>query len=113
MGPRTDDFYRPDIVQNLVNEAMLDIDSAGAGACQVAYQFLERRGRLVGILSEKGEQALGLGLEAGASDLLAVALRLPGKCQPPGHHFNSPAHWSTGVLSPLRIDALIPGILLR
>jgi hypothetical protein len=113
MGPHADDFHRPDVIQYLVNQTMLDIDSPRAGAGQVTHQFLERWRRLIGIFSEKVEQALGLGLETGARDLFGVALRLPGEYQPPGHHFNSSAHWSTGVLSPLRIDALIPGILLR
>jgi hypothetical protein len=113
MGPHADDFHPPDVIQNLVNQAMLNIDSPRASTCQVTHQFLERRRRLVGISSEKVEQVLGLGLEAGAGDLLGIALRLLGEYQPPGYHFNSSAHWSTGVLSPLRIDERIPGILLR
>jgi hypothetical protein len=103
--PHADDFHRPDIVQNLVNRPMLDIDSPRAGAGQVTHRFLVRRRRLTGIFSEKFEQALGLGLETGAADLPGIALRLLGEYQPRGHRFNSSTHWSTGVLSPLRIDA--------
>jgi hypothetical protein len=113
MGPHADDFHRPDIVQNLVNQPMLDVNSPRASTSQVTHQFLERRRRLVVVFSEQVKQALGLGLKTRASDFLGVALRLPGKYQPPGYHFKSLTHWSAGVFSPLRMDALIPGILLR
>jgi hypothetical protein len=52
MCPHTDDFDSLDIGENLVDEAMLDVDAAGAGASEVADELFKARGRFVRILSE-------------------------------------------------------------
>ncbi len=92
MSPHADDFHCLDIVQNLIDQAMMDIDSPGTSACQVTYQFLEWRRRLVGILTQNTQQALCSELEAGTGDLPGIALGLLGKYQSPCHHFNSSEH---------------------
>ena len=50
MGPHSDHFYCSNLLQDLVNKAVLDIDSARVSAEKVADKFLIRRRGLVRIL---------------------------------------------------------------
>ena len=111
--PHADDLDGLEVVEDLVDEAVLDVDSAGAGAGQVADESLVPRRGLVGILAQNVEEPLSLRLEARAGELLRVPPRLAGVDEPPAHQSSSSEHFSTGVLSPLRIDSLIPGTEVR
>jgi hypothetical protein len=113
MSPHADDFYDFRIIQNLVDQPMLNVNAPGEGTCQVTDKRFEWRRRPVGIFFEDGEQLFNPGLEAGSCNLLRIALRMTRENDPPRHHFNTPAQRSTGVLSPFRIDALIPGMPLK
>jgi len=113
MSPHADDFYDFRIIQNLVDQPMLNVDAPGEGTCQVTDKPFEWRSRPVGIFFEDGEQLFNPGLEAGSCNLLRIALRMTREDDPPRHQFNTPAQRSTGVLSPFRIDALIPGMPLK
>jgi len=42
MSPKSDNFDRFNVFENLINEAVLNIDAAGIGASQVPDKFLER-----------------------------------------------------------------------
>jgi len=52
MGPHADDLYGFFIVEDLVNQPMLNINSSGTGAGQIADEFFMRRWYLVGILAK-------------------------------------------------------------
>jgi len=65
MGPHPNDLDSPDPLEDLIHEPVLDVDSTGTGARQIAHQSLERRRRLVGIPRQDGQQPLGLWLEVG------------------------------------------------
>ena len=41
MGPHADDLYRPGIIKYLVDQPMLNVNAAGAGACQITDKFFE------------------------------------------------------------------------
>jgi len=58
----------------LVHEPVLDVDASRTGAREVADEFLERRRRLVGILSDDIEKSFCLALETGCNNLLSVPI---------------------------------------
>ena len=111
--PHANDFDRPDVLKHLIDEAVLDIDASRIGAGQIADQFLIGRGRLKRILSEDCEERFRFGLEAGRGEFPGVLLRLPGKHHPPAYHRSLSLHCATGIFSPRRIDARIPGMERR
>jgi hypothetical protein len=56
--PHANDFDGPDFVEDLINEAVLDIDPAGKSPGQISHELFERWGSLVRILSENIEENL-------------------------------------------------------
>jgi len=61
--PHTDDFDGLHVVENLVDETMLNIDSSGAGSRKVTDELLIGRWRLVGIFGQDLEELLRFGLK--------------------------------------------------
>ena len=113
MGPHPNDFDGPDIIQNLIDQAVLDIDPARAGSRQIADQALVWRGTLVRIRGEQCQKAFCLGLEPRSGKSLGVSPRLGGIDESPLHQSRYFLHLSTGVFSPLRIDSLMPEMAFR
>lgn len=109
MRPHADDLYRFLGRQHLVDEAVLDVDPAGAGAGQIADQLFKRWWVLKGVACDEGQQPFRLGAEAGCRELLGVFLGLSCEDKRPGYHFSLVRHLLTGVFSPFRIDSRIPG----
>lgn len=52
VSPHADDFYGLDIVQNLIDESLLDVDSPRIGSCKISHQAFIRRRSLKRIFSE-------------------------------------------------------------
>jgi len=111
--PHPHDFDGLDVIQNLVDEAVLDIDPPGTSPRKFPYQLLERRRALVRILPQDGQQSFGLWLQAGPGELLRVSLRPTGEYDSPAHQSSSSSHSSTGVFRPSMIDSRISGMAVR
>jgi hypothetical protein len=110
MGPHSDHLYRPDAFQNLVNKAVLNRDSPGVCSGKIADKLLVRWGYLVRILRENMKKSLSFSFQACSSDSCGIFLRLFRVYNSPlSYHPGFSLHFSTGVLSPLRIDSLMPG----
>ena len=62
MRPHPDDLDGLDIIENLVDETMLNVDSSRACSGQVADELLIGRWRLVGIFGCDLQELLRLGL---------------------------------------------------
>jgi hypothetical protein len=60
VGPQPEHLDGALVVDNLVDDATLDVDPAGAGAGQVSDEPLERRRSLVRVNGENGQYLLGL-----------------------------------------------------
>ena len=61
--PHTDDFNRLNIIKDLVNQSILNIDPPGTSAGQITNQSLIRGRSAIGVLSENGEEVVGLWLQ--------------------------------------------------
>ncbi len=101
------------VIQDLVDEPVLDVDTARACAGKIAQEFLVAGRCLVWIASKDVEELLGLRLEPRASQLLRVSPGLCGIDERPVHQSSSVAHLPTGVFSPFRIESRIPGMVAR
>lgn len=60
MRPEADDFYDFFFLEDLVNEAVLDVDSAGIGAFEISDELLKGRGILKGIFLKNLKQRFSL-----------------------------------------------------
>lgn len=110
MRPHADDLHRFFGWEHLVDEAVLDVDSARVGAGKIADELLKWRRVLKGVSCEDVEHPFRLGAEAGCRELLGIFLGLSCEDKRPGYHLSLVRHFLTGVFSPFRIDSLIPGI---
>ena len=111
MRPHPNDFYRSHIIKNLINQAMLDVDTAGAGAGKIAHKLFIWRRSSVRIVLKNLEQLFRLRTETRLGKFLGIFLSLFGKRDFPFfHHPGSVEHLSTGVFSPFFIEAFMPGI---
>jgi hypothetical protein len=63
MGPHSDDLDGLDVIQDLIDEAMLNVDSSGAGSGEITDRFLKGRRDLIGIKGKKVEQGVFQKLE--------------------------------------------------
>ncbi len=73
MRPHSQNVNNLPLRLNLVNEAVLDVDSAGVVAGQVAYKFFESGRCREGIVLQKTQQLFCLILEPGGFQLLGVS----------------------------------------
>ena len=76
MGPKSQYFYGFITFKNLINQAMLNVDTSGIGPLQIPYQFFIGRRILKRILAQYFKPFLGLAFEARASQLLGIFLSL-------------------------------------
>jgi hypothetical protein len=58
--PHSKDFDCLFLVEDLIDEAMLDVDAAGIGSCQIADKLLVGRRILVRIVGHYGEKPFSL-----------------------------------------------------
>jgi hypothetical protein len=63
MRPHPDDFDRLDIVENLIDETMLYVDSSGIGTREVSYELFEGGRILVRFFSKDIQQSGDCGFE--------------------------------------------------
>lgn len=113
MRPESDDFDGLDVIENLINKAMLNIDPPRICSGQVTDRFFERGRVLVGVFGRNSQKGFGVIPKSGARQFFSVFLGLPREDDPPIHHFNLSAHFSTGVSRPFRMDSRMPGIVKR
>ena len=113
MGPHAKNLDHVFFLQNLVDEAMLDVDSAGYGAFEVPDQCFVGRRSSEGVDGENAQEPLDVGPKAGRRDFLCVLLRLLRVYERPAHHLSSVEHSETGVFMPSTIESASPGKLLR
>lgn len=111
--PHSDDFDGLDVVENLVDETMLNINSSGACSRKVTDKLLIGRWGLVGIFGQNPKELFCLGFKTRPRDLFRIAPGLIGIDKRPTHQSRSGLHFSTGVFNPLAIDSRMPGIDVR
>ena len=109
VGPHAQYTDGPLFGEYLVNQPMLDVDSARVGASKVADQLLKKRGVLKWIDGKNRKQFLRLWLEAAGCNLLCIFECLLGKNDIPTHHFSAFAFFANGSAIPALMDSRIPG----
>jgi len=83
MGPHAKNLDHAFFLENLVDEAMLDVDSAGYGAFDVPDQCFVGRRSSEGVYGENAQEPLDVGPKAGRCDFLCVLSRTTGQLAPP------------------------------
>ena len=63
MRPHPDDFHDVLAAEELIDEAMVDVDASREGSVEIAEELLERRGRLEGIGAKDVEQGFRFRLQ--------------------------------------------------
>jgi len=109
MSPKPDDFDGFYFWQNLINEAMLDVDASGISAGQIAYQLFKRRGIPKGVVFQDFQETLGLFPKSRNRDFFGVLLGLSRINKLPTHQRIFFDSFPTGVSRPFRIDSRMPG----
>jgi hypothetical protein len=110
MGPHAKHLDGTLVLDELIDEAVLNINAARVCAAQIPEEFLKRRRPPKGIIGENAEKLLRPGPETGRSETTGVPLssfcedELPG-CHQPG----SFSHCSIGVANPSAMDSRMPG----
>lgn len=97
------------LLQNLVHQAVLDVDAPRTCSLQIAHQPFKTGWGLKGILSEDFQQLFNPAPQPHGPDLPGIPLSLSSEDNCPTHHFSSVAQSDTGVAMPSRIDSRIPG----
>jgi hypothetical protein len=67
MGPHTKDFYHPFFFQNLINQAMLNVNAPGVSPRQISNEFMEWWGTLERVFLENFQHSLRLEPKTGRS----------------------------------------------
>ena len=98
---------------NLIDQAMLNIDSTGVCARQIADQFFVRRWILERVFRDYSQEALDLGLQIGGGYLTCVLLCLPGENNGPIHQPGLVEDLRSGSFIPARMELRMPGIERR
>src|SRR3954465_182411 len=86
MRPHPNHFHDALAAEDLIDEAMVDVDSPREGSVEIAEELLEGRRRLEGIGAEDFEQGFGFRLQSGAAEFLCVFRSLRRKDDPPAAH---------------------------
>ena len=110
MSPHPDDLHGLYFLQDLVHEAVLNGDAAGKGSGKVSDQLFKGWRGLKRIFRENFEKFFDFLPQACPRNLLCILLSLPGIDNPPLYHPGFSLHFLRGVLSPFRMDSLMPGI---
>ena len=110
MGPHPKHLDGTFVFDDLIDEAVLNIDPARICPAKISDKSLKRRRPPKGIIGEDAEKLLRLWPETRRSQTTGVLLRrlceddLPGRHQP-----GSFSHRSIGVASPSAMDSRMPG----
>lgn len=99
--------------QHLVDDPVLNVDTAGIAPFKIAHESLEWRWTLKWIILDDPQQLLRLGFQTAGGKLLRVFSRLLRVDEPPTHQSSSSEHSLTGSSMPSRIDSRMPGIESR
>ncbi len=110
MGPDADDFNDSFLIVDLIDEPMLNVDSARIRAGQVAHKFFVWRGILVRIIGQDRKECLCFRLQSGAIELFGVFSRLSGVNEFPAHQSSSAEQSDRSAASPSLIDSRMPGM---
>ena len=111
--PEAEDFDGAFFQQDLVHEAVLDIDASGIGAGKVADQFFVGRGDLKRVFLEDFKQRFRFRAKSGRRQFLGIFSGLFREDELPAHQPGFLEQRLGGVLSPLRMDSRIPGMETR
>jgi hypothetical protein len=109
VGPHPEDLDDPFLIEDLVDEAVLNADSAGVRLGEIGDELLERRRRLAWISSKDVDQLSCSGSEARLLYSARILLRLLREDDGSVHHPGLPEHSLVGVSIPSRMDSRIPG----
>jgi len=109
MGSHPDFFNGPQILENLIYEAMLYVHPPRIGTVQITNQLLEWRRISKGFVLQYLKQPLDLRTEIGRCDFLSVLLCLLSKVEIPIHQFRVLEDLMSGSFNPKRMDSRIPG----
>lgn len=105
------------LIQDLVDEAMLNVDTPGPGAREVTDQLLEGRRALPRIPAQDFEQFFDFPSQPASGDLAGVPLGLLREDDQPSRRWRYHPGFSdvsdSGVRRPFRIDSRIPRIESR
>lgn len=110
MRPHPQDFHRALRGVNLIDEPVLNINSAGIRACKITHQLLIGRWALKRVFFENGEKLLRLWPKIGARNSSRIFLRLWREQDAPTHQPGFAEAFPKGSRIPRRIDARILGI---
>ena len=86
VGPHAKHLNSAFTIDDLINETVLNIDTAGICTAQIPDKFLERRRPSKGIVGEDPERLLGLWPETRESETRRVLLSLFCEDELPGRH---------------------------
>jgi len=108
MGPHPDHLNRSNILEYLVNQAVVYVDAPRVSTLKITNKFLKRRWILKRVQFEDFEQLLDLRTEIRRSDLFRILLRLLRKIKIPTHQTRAVDDLLRGSFNPLRIEARMP-----
>jgi len=86
MGPHAKHLNRVLFLEDMIDKPMLNIDTAGVCALQVAKKFFERRRPLEGIVRENCKKLFSFGSQARRCQPPGILLSLLREDNPPGFH---------------------------
>ena len=109
MRPETQNFDRFLFLEDLIDQAVLNVDAAAMGALQITDQLFIRWGTLKGVLGQDVQQGLDLRSKSRRGDFLGVFSGLSRVNKRPTYHARRLERPATGALSPRRMDWRIPG----
>jgi hypothetical protein len=84
VDPHPQDADRPQVGEDLVDQAMMNVHAAGLGAKEITDEFLEQRRRSERVGRNQDKKDLRSLLQAALSELLRVTNRLPGEATSQG-----------------------------
>lgn len=99
VSPHSQNFDSLHRIQHLINQPVLNVDSAGIGARQITHQLLVGRRILIRIFGDNIQKLLGFRLQMGRCQLLGIFVSLLGEDQRPDH-LTRPTSWNTCAPAP-------------
>ncbi len=113
MRPHANDLYGTDFGEDLIHQAMLDVDPAGARPSKIADELFIPGRSLKRVSLQDFEEIFGLSFQAGGGEFLGVLLGLFRENDGPRHQGSSVEVLLIGVLSPRIMDSRIFGMESR
>lgn len=109
MRPHAQDSDGPLLWKDLVDNAMLDVDTAGVGAREISNELFVGWWILERVVCQDGQQFLCLLPQAAGDQLLCVLDCMLGEDKLPAHHFKAFALFERGSAIPALMDSRMPG----